>query len=427
MSWLPRSLADSLGFDGDAAAGRGQVSGKVAPCTQSPNRDSVEDQERGSGVTQDLSELKQTLTRQLWGVATFLAPPPPHSNRSDPPSSSLTVAIDGVSDDDGGGASDGARIEGMRRDISEIGGRLRSGFSNLSNNKAVSEISKIASNFLPFGPEDEDPVSVEGNESEYDFGGVVGITEEVLNFAGNISMHPETWLDFPLEEEQDIDGFDLSDAQEKHALAVEHLLPRLEALRIEFCPNHMTKSYFWKVYFLLLHSRLNKHDAELLSTPQIVAARARWMRELEKQRAEKEDCWPRGVTSYSKEECYTLDEDITCSPLYGPPFEIVQSRKFAFDTTDIEIEKYALESTEMEIIDKSIIEETPVIASKYKDIKLGLPSKVISENYEDDGDDWPQEEISEYGAYSGVDTRFGSEEDVSFSDLEEDCSVPVKL
>lgn len=63
--------------------------------------------------------------------------------------------------------------------------------------------------------------------------------------------------------------FDMSDAQQEHALAIQHLAPRLAALRIELCPCHMTESYFWKVYFVLLHSRLNKHDSDNLSTPQV--------------------------------------------------------------------------------------------------------------------------------------------------------------
>ena len=63
--------------------------------------------------------------------------------------------------------------------------------------------------------------------------------------------------------------FELSDAQQEHALAVERLAPRLAALRIELCPGHMSESHFWKIYFVLLHPRLNKHDAELLSTPQV--------------------------------------------------------------------------------------------------------------------------------------------------------------
>ncbi|KAF9611369.1 hypothetical protein IFM89_031381 [Coptis chinensis] len=93
---------------------------------------------------------------------------------------------------------------------------------------------------------------------------------EVLIFARNIAMHLETWLDFPLADDEDSDDFDLSDAQQEHALAVEHLAPRLAALSIEICPGYMSEGCFWKIYFVLLHSRLNKHDAEHLLTPQSV-------------------------------------------------------------------------------------------------------------------------------------------------------------
>jgi hypothetical protein len=61
----------------------------------------------------------------------------------------------------------------------------------------------------------------------------------------------------------------MSDAQQEHSLAIEHLAPRLAALRIELCPIHMSEECFWKIYFVLLHPRLNKRDAELLSTPQV--------------------------------------------------------------------------------------------------------------------------------------------------------------
>ena len=63
--------------------------------------------------------------------------------------------------------------------------------------------------------------------------------------------------------------FEMSDTQWNHSTLVEHLVPRLAALRIELCPIHMSESYFWKVYFVLLLPRLNKHDALLLSTPQV--------------------------------------------------------------------------------------------------------------------------------------------------------------
>ena len=36
--------------------------------------------------------------------------------------------------------------------------------------------------------------------------GGVGITNEVLAFARDIGMHPETWLDFPIDEEEDLDS-----------------------------------------------------------------------------------------------------------------------------------------------------------------------------------------------------------------------------
>lgn len=63
--------------------------------------------------------------------------------------------------------------------------------------------------------------------------------------------------------------FDISEDQYKHLLAIEHLAPRLAALRFELCPVHMGAGYFWMVYFVLLHSRLNKLDRNLLSSPQV--------------------------------------------------------------------------------------------------------------------------------------------------------------
>ncbi|GJW75969.1 putative BSD domain-containing protein [Tanacetum coccineum] len=53
-----------------------------------------------------------------------------------------------------------------------------------------------------------------------------------------------------------------------HALTVESLAPRLAALRIELCAGYMSESSFWKIYFVLLHPRLEPPDAELFSTPE---------------------------------------------------------------------------------------------------------------------------------------------------------------
>jgi hypothetical protein len=62
----------------------------------------------------------------------------------------------------------------------------------------------------------------------------------------------------------------MTDAQQDHALAVESLAPELADLRIELCPSHMSEGCFWKIYFVLLHPKLRKDDAEILSTPQVI-------------------------------------------------------------------------------------------------------------------------------------------------------------
>jgi len=63
--------------------------------------------------------------------------------------------------------------------------------------------------------------------------------------------------------------FELSDAQYGHAVAIERLVPSLSYLRTELCSTNMSEACFWKIYFVLLHSKLSKQDAEILSTPQV--------------------------------------------------------------------------------------------------------------------------------------------------------------
>lgn len=219
MSWLARSLANSLRLDDDDGGDDDADSeNDVAPntpydpspakCIQEESVERTEIQDEGDetqtrGVKEDLSELKQTLTRQLWGVATFLAPAPTSNDR--PPSNlNQFEASDRSNEAD---HSDSEEVSGIRQDFTEIGGRFRSG---------VTEISKMATNYLPFGSEENEVENDEGNEThgeeleieEPDDWGpeAIGITDEVLAFARNIAMHPETWLDFPLDEEDDLDG-----------------------------------------------------------------------------------------------------------------------------------------------------------------------------------------------------------------------------
>ncbi|OEL34490.1 hypothetical protein BAE44_0004497 [Dichanthelium oligosanthes] len=239
---------------------------------------------------------------------------------------------------------------------------------------------------------------------------VIGITEEVLAFATNIARHPETWLDFPLlPDDDDPDGpfsyFDMSDAQQEHALAIEHLAPRLAALRIELCPIHMSEECFWKIYFVLLHPRLNKHDAELLSTPQIVEARGMLMQRLQFQsKLETEQ-----IGHHKDDLGLRLREDTLRDGTEGFPF-VQQEIASVMPITEIEVEKHPIQVTEVAVVDKLVIkEELPKDHTE--------TSKVLQEAFDDDIDDWFDEEADLAGHPT---IHIGDEEDVSFSDLEED-------
>ncbi|XP_066379569.1 uncharacterized protein [Miscanthus floridulus] len=239
---------------------------------------------------------------------------------------------------------------------------------------------------------------------------VIGITEEVLAFATNIARHPETWLDFPLlPDDDEADGpfsyFDMSDAQQVHSLAIEHLAPRLAALRIELCPIHMSEECFWKIYFVLLHPRLNKHDAELLSTPQIVEARAMLMQRLQYQsKLETEQ-----LGHHKDDLGVQLRGDTLKDATEAFPF-MRREAASVMPITEIEIEKHPIQVTEVAVVDKSVIkEELPKDHTE--------TSNVLQEAFDDDIDDWFDEEADLAGHPT---IHIGDEEDVSFSDLEDD-------
>ncbi|KAL6572541.1 hypothetical protein OROMI_013499 [Orobanche minor] len=230
------------------------------------------------------------------------------------------------------------------------------------------------------------------------------------------------------------EDFDISDAQYKHALAVENLSPRLAALRIELCPVHMSESYFWMVYFVLLHSRLNKHDADLLTSPQVVniksiyglvQARVVWMQELQKQTRE-ESSWL-GLTTFLSKE--TVDyrqnlimhsnEDGHLGNVCGP-ISPVESSMHGM-TADHEFEKHTV--NEMEFIDKSVIKED-LAPELEKEIIVSSSIEIIEDDT--DEDDWLKEDSDLIG-YSGTSVVV-NEEDISFSDLEDDLdyTMPIK-
>ncbi|KAI7728562.1 hypothetical protein M8C21_001080 [Ambrosia artemisiifolia] len=191
----------------------------------------------------DLSLFTQTITRQLHTVASFLAPPP--SQPYSPPSTQLHNVSPNVSS---------SSIEGLKNDLAEIGYGFKTGLSLLSPNKAVTGISKFASNLIQFNQGDDD-----------DDDDVVGITDDVVDFVREISTRPECWTDFPLSlQNQD---FNMSHVQKDHALAIQELVPDLTTLR-HTITNHMSEQHFWMIYFVLLVPRLNVDDYRLLSTPE---------------------------------------------------------------------------------------------------------------------------------------------------------------
>ncbi|KAK9947510.1 hypothetical protein M0R45_003130 [Rubus argutus] len=211
-----------------------------------------DDPQPPSRAQNDLSFLGQTLTRQIRGVATFLAPPPSSSNAALPSSNSQPQS-----------PSPSQALLGIRNDLAEIGGSVKTGLSG---------ISKFASNFL----------QVRNEASEDDDGSVPGISDEILGFVAEISKLPNCWTEFPIPLDHD---FSMSDAQREHAATVEQLIPGFADLRVTVC-NSMTEEKFWMVYFLLLLPRLNEDDFELLSTPKIIEARDVLLHKLQKKNTE---------------------------------------------------------------------------------------------------------------------------------------------
>ncbi|XP_021276359.1 uncharacterized protein LOC110410808 isoform X1 [Herrania umbratica] len=253
MSWLLKSLQSDV---------------PDSP-TSSPDNSPTN---RNAGVKEDLSVLGETIGRQLRGVAAFLAPPP-----SSPPS--VTAAEreqqDQEKEEEQEQPSD--KLVGIRNDLAEIGGSFKSGLSLLSSNKAVTEISRFASGFLQLPSQDDHGQNDDDDDDDDDDDGVPGITEDVVAFVKEISNRPEFWTDFPLSLHND---FKMSEAQREHAENIEHLVPSFEDLKVNL-HSHMGDERFWMIYFILLLPRLNEHDFELLSTPEVVKTRDALLQKLQ--------------------------------------------------------------------------------------------------------------------------------------------------
>lgn len=181
------------------------------------------------------------LSRQFQNVASFLAPPPPQR-------------FTNFSGDVSGNVSPSS-YEGVKNDLAEISDTFKTGLALFSPKKAVNEISKFASNLLQSDKEGEG----------YDH---LGITDAVLEFVREISVHPECWIDFPFSLRNR--DFSMSQAHQDHVATMERLVPNLASLRETV---QMSENEFWMIYFVMLLSRLNEDGYKLLSTPEIVQVR----------------------------------------------------------------------------------------------------------------------------------------------------------
>ncbi|KAI3868749.1 hypothetical protein MKW98_008834 [Papaver atlanticum] len=311
----------------------------------------------GVKVKENLTEIRKSIGRQLLGVASFLAPPPQSSS-----SSTATTATTSDSSSStattttDSSSSSHSLVGGIKSDFAEISGSLKSGLSLFSSNKAVNEISRFATTLLQFPKED--------GEDE-----VAGVNQEVLEFVRIMSSRPECWTEFPLPLHHYKD-FHMSEAQEHHASTIEELAPSLADLRYKLCPNFMTEDRFWMIYFIMLYPRLRESDAMLLTTPQIVEVKKVLLQNLQN----KSDAALQGSIS----EVDDVEGSNMDSNNRGEFGTVLQKKVLA-------------ESTCQENVDE-----------------------------QENVDQWLEEEDVETGTSLASLKQLGNDEDVSFSDLEDD-------
>lgn len=148
---------------------------------------------------------------------------------------------------------------------------------------------------------------------------------------------------------------------------------------------------------------------------------------LDERRKEKHeaDSSARGA-AYSNEGEQHLSVPSDDQPKSEPlQISVVEAAPTAAAASDVEMEKHPVQSTEIEVVDKSVVEEAPAKPSAQQ--SLSIPTNKYVDNTEDEADDWLNEEDdSEIAGVSGTSMPAANDDDVSFSDLEEDDGdVPV--
>lgn len=112
---------------------------------------------------------------------------------------------------------------------------------------------------------------------------------------------------------------------------------------------------------------------------------------------------------------------LSAAELESLPIETSVCEPVDFLVTAVpETEKHPITSSEIQIVDKSVIEEENVKQKKDQNLHSASASNIVVNNDEDDADDWLKEESSGTGGSKETTIPIDNDEDVSFSDLEED-------
>lgn len=163
---------------------------------------------------------------------------------------------------------------------------------------------------------------------------------------------------------------------------------------------------------------------------QIMEARAKLTQELQTRTKAKPEPESERGTSHLKETTNPPHEEHTSVPSSSQS-ESAPLKTSAIEPTasivvsDFVPEVHTVLSTEDQIVDKSVVEEVPVPEVKNQYSLSGSPSQTFDEKYEDDGDDWLKEESSETVDAGRAAIPLVNEDDVSFSDLEDDGDMPT--
>eukprot|EP00250_Pteridium_aquilinum_P006798 c16641_g1_i1 orf=107-2041(+) len=376
-------------------------------------REEIEEEETSKSHEDDTDKDDEVVAhdRKLQGINTFFRPLISNILHSDGGKELRKKRTDARSDDD----DEKGDEDDLRKDYDH---RTFQPVRNLHDTfvDGFKGISELASSLIPVS------LSADSGEEACEKK-VVGLTEEVLAFARNISMHRETWLDFPLfHDTKEDEEFEMSVAQKRHAHALELASPGFSALKAELCPDCMSEGCFWKIYFVLLHSRLGKMDAVLLSTPKIMEAREHLLQKLQEEEAQESKNGIREVSTLKAKNGVGMLNPATgtsrsCkvvslqSAMELPVNKLNQTEDFETDQGRFQTSSLLTDSA-VEVQNKTVLADTVKLAtSSYK-------------GEETDADRWLNDEGLPHVPSAAAGLR--DEDDVSFSDLEEDDDMSTK-